>query len=371
MEKHEEGSDVKAQEIIQKHEHLFRYMDYTVHTLRENEQRGKASNVSWCGEHLDEISQKHGIDLNNVLITIIDADSWVPPLYITKVEEYMSANPDNKDLAIFVPAQIFTRNYLEVPVFTRIYDHTHSMSQLSNMRSFSNLIFPISNYSLSYNLIKFIGFWDTCQDAIGEDFHTNQKAHWKTQGKSFNVPIYVPFNQVNVQTGKGYMKDVEARFWQAERHAQGCADVAYNINMLLKTQLWTFKSILMTYFIAECFILPAVMPWIAVSTFLQNNVYFYFWEKPEGIIPIPIMFILMNVSTLLSMSLWGSYEIFKRYTNKKLFHKENESLWRLGEYLIAVSVDITFISIPTFIIAAFRVLMKNREYRVAEKIFTK
>ena len=189
------------------------------------------------------------------------------------------------------------------------------------MKSPFDLIFPISNYSLSYNLIKSIGFWDTCQDAIGEDFHTNQKAFWKTNGKSFNVPIYVPFNQVNVQTGKGYIQDVEARFWQAERHAQGCADVAYNINMLLKTQIWTPKALLIIYYIAECFMIPAIMPWIAFSTFLQNNIFFYFWEKPEGIIPVTYMLIVMNLTTVLSLFFWGFYEIFKRFTNKKLYTK--------------------------------------------------
>jgi hypothetical protein len=83
------------------------------------------------------------------------------------------------------------------------------------MRSNERLIFPISNYSISYSLIKRIGYWDTCADAIGEDFHTTQKAFWKTSGEAFNVPIYVPFNQVNVQTGAGYIEDIKARFWQA------------------------------------------------------------------------------------------------------------------------------------------------------------
>ena len=94
-----------------------------------------------------------------------------------------------------------------------------------------------------------MGFWDTCPDAIGQDFHTTQKAFWKTKGDLVSVPIYVPFNQVNVQTGNGYWSDVEARFWQAERHAQGCADVAYNFNMLLKTKFFSFKSLLIVYYI--------------------------------------------------------------------------------------------------------------------------
>lgn len=53
MEKHEEGSDIKAEKIIKKHEGQFRIMDYSVHKIREHEQKGKASNVSWCGEHLE------------------------------------------------------------------------------------------------------------------------------------------------------------------------------------------------------------------------------------------------------------------------------------------------------------------------------
>ena len=175
------------------------------------------------------------------------------------------------------------------------------------MRSCLNLIFPISNYSISYNLIKRIGFWDTCQDAIGEDFHTNQKAFWKTNGEAFNVPIYVPFNQVNVQTGEGYIQDVEARFWQAERHAQGCADVAYNLQMIQKTKLVTLKSLTMVYYILECFCLPALVPWVGISSFLQNNIFFYLWEAPPGIIPVDIMVWLINITTLLTFVFYGFF----------------------------------------------------------------
>lgn len=42
----------------------------------------------------------------------------------------------------------------------------------------------LSNYSMSYNLIKRVGFWDTVEEAIGEDFHTFQKVMWKTGGEA-------------------------------------------------------------------------------------------------------------------------------------------------------------------------------------------
>jgi hypothetical protein len=79
------------------------------------------------------------------------------------------------------------------------------------------------------------------------------------------------------------------------------------------------------------------------------------------------MYLLVNLTTFLSFFFWGAFEIFKRYTNTRVFNKKNESLWRLLEYPITVSIDLAVIAIPTFVIAAFRVLMKNRVYRVAEK----
>ena len=90
--------------------------------------------------------------------------------------------PRLMDNGIFCAPQIYTRNNLDVPIANRIYDIMHSFVHLSNLQAvwFS---FPLSNYSLSYSLIKRIDFWDTNSDAIGEDFHTCQKSFWKTSGR--------------------------------------------------------------------------------------------------------------------------------------------------------------------------------------------
>jgi len=49
--------------------------------MRQFEQKGKSSNVSWCGENLEPFFQKNMIDPDNVFLTIIDADSWAPNIY--------------------------------------------------------------------------------------------------------------------------------------------------------------------------------------------------------------------------------------------------------------------------------------------------
>ena len=48
MEAHEPGSEEKAHELIQRFKQYFRIIDFSHHHIRENEQKGKASNVSWC-----------------------------------------------------------------------------------------------------------------------------------------------------------------------------------------------------------------------------------------------------------------------------------------------------------------------------------
>jgi len=62
-----------------------------------------------------------------------------------------------------------------------------------------------------------------------------------------SVPIYIPFNQVNIATGKGYFKDIEAKFWQTERHGRAITDVSYALSMFFKNPFnWrSFISTLM------------------------------------------------------------------------------------------------------------------------------
>ena len=54
---------------------------------------------------------------------------------------------------------------------------------MQNLGSPMQLGFPISNYTMSLALLERIDFWDTTEDAIGEDFHMFVKAYFKTNGQ--------------------------------------------------------------------------------------------------------------------------------------------------------------------------------------------
>jgi hypothetical protein len=108
----------------------------------------------------------------------------VPAIYLREVDMHLTSgdNYARRHKFIYAPNQIYTRNHLDVPIFTRTFDQLHSSMHHSNLLSIFDASFPLSNYTLSFNMIKRIGFWDTCADAIGEDFHTTMKAYWKCHG---------------------------------------------------------------------------------------------------------------------------------------------------------------------------------------------
>ncbi len=55
MEAHEKDSDQKGQRLVEKYKSKFRFINFSMHHIRQYEQKGKASNVSWCVEHLGPI----------------------------------------------------------------------------------------------------------------------------------------------------------------------------------------------------------------------------------------------------------------------------------------------------------------------------
>lgn len=218
---------------------------------------------------------------DNLFLTIIDVDSWAPDVYFDEVEDHIRDNWEERHINIYQPPQVFTRNHLEVPVISRVYDYMHSSMHAANLFSFADITFPLSNYTLSFNLTKRMGFWDTVEEAIGEDFHTTQKAIWKTKGEAKAIPIYAPFNQLNLATGSGYCADLEARFWQAERHARGLGDIAYTINMLIK-EPFKLRTFWMSLVVFEIFFLPAFVPWVFLSLTYQSQIlYKYTKASPE------------------------------------------------------------------------------------------
>ena len=56
---------------------------------------------------------------------------------------------------------------MEVNVIIRTYDDMYSSMHASSLITPCGVTFSLSNYTLSYSLVKRVGFWDTVEEAIG------------------------------------------------------------------------------------------------------------------------------------------------------------------------------------------------------------
>ena len=320
MEAGEENSDQKAKVLINRFKNKFRGITFTRHELRAHEAKGKASNVSWCAEHMPPTFEKLMIPKEDVMIAVLDADSWAPSLFFEEIDQYLQKNPENKHKICFGGPQIYTRNNLDVTFIVRVSDMMHSYIHMANIPPIF-FSFPLSNYSVSYVLMEKIGFWDTCADAVAEDFHTGQKIYWKTGGDCILAPIYVPFNQLSLKVDGGFCKNFAAKFWQAERHTEGIEDVSYNLKMLFNKP-FRFKNIIMTYFVFETFTLPALIPWCMFFIIAR-----YIVMSEEGFSGDGWAFswifvnVVINVINIFSIAAYGVYEIYKRKTNKEIYER--------------------------------------------------
>lgn len=134
---------------------------------------------------------------------------------------------------------------------------------------------------------------------------------------------------------------------------------------MLFTQKFRLMNLVVFYQIFETFTLPAILPWVFISLMLQSNILFMGISQPPELISQSNLSILFNIMSIGSTVGYLLYEIMKRRSNKIIYKRENESLWRLIEYPLLFVVNLFSMSVPTFVIAAFGTLFGKREYIVA------
>ena len=138
-----------------------------------------------------------------------------------------------------------------------------------------------------------------------------EKAFWKTEGKIEAIPIFAPFNQLGIQTGKGYWADIKARFWQAERHARGVSDVPYNINMLIKRPM-RWRTLVAAFHVIESYMLPALIPWALTAMTYEYNILFKYTNHSPLLISQSHFSPFYTYNTILLYLAFLSYYVQKR-----------------------------------------------------------
>ena len=148
------------------------------------ESPGKASNANHGARAAVKRAASLGFPAARVMVTCMDADAHVPPLYVT-LDDAAAAAADDPHARVYAAPIVFERNAGAVPALTRVHDAMWSAMAAQNLGSSLGLGFPISNYTMSASLLRAVDFWDLHDDAIGEDLHMFLKAYFKTGGECF------------------------------------------------------------------------------------------------------------------------------------------------------------------------------------------
>lgn len=247
----------------------------------------------------------------------------------------------------------------------RSFDHYHSFAHSNNLISYFEFGSPFSNYTFSYNLIKEVGFWDKNAEALAEDMHTLSKLIWRTDGRARSIPIYTSFNQLNLEQPDSNWSNIKGKWNQVLRHAYGIHEVSYNMYEFANCKKKTLRGwCFILYFIdimlvSNCIGIPMILTFQVFTLFGSTNPYFLAHSATLDF--------LLKVCLVLNALVLLTYDVFKRYTNKRYYKKENESYWRFFEIFVFLTIGIHFFIYPTFLIASVVGFYKNIEYKTSEK----
>eukprot|EP00811_Abedinium_folium_P032746 NODE_5766_length_1737_cov_4.998758.p1 GENE.NODE_5766_length_1737_cov_4.998758~~NODE_5766_length_1737_cov_4.998758.p1 ORF type:complete len:444 (+),score=114.44 NODE_5766_length_1737_cov_4.998758:3-1334(+) len=200
---------------------------------------GKASNLKWAVQTFYN-DHKLEVTLENVVLTVADADVLFHPRYFTSLtqdfRELRSTCSPQEAWSMWQAPQLPYLNFYEAPVCSRAWGYISSYYEFGGIAGldmgFNHLCF--SAYSLPLKLALKAQAWDG--DIIAEDHHATIKCmlyalHTRACGTDVPTvkirPIYLPVKSTAVVSPDGYMATFVERWHQAKRHAQGVAESSY------------------------------------------------------------------------------------------------------------------------------------------------
>lgn len=199
------------------------------HTLLEGEVAGKSSNLAYSAKEIQPKINEAGIDKDNLIITVCDADVAIHPKYLANLSYQFLTSP-NRYQRFWQAALLFYNNIWRVPMPVRVIHTIYSIQQVADlMRPKSN--FNYSTYSVSWKLVEAAGFWDT--DVIAEDWHLFFKCFFSQKGQLEVESVFLPLF-ADAAEGQTYFQSLLTQYSQNRRWAWGVTDVSYAFKQFLR-----------------------------------------------------------------------------------------------------------------------------------------
>ena len=194
-----------------------------------NEVVGKGGNITYAGRQVHKHLEAKGIDIENVIVTTLDADNRPHKTYFSYVTYEYIIHPEPRHVA-FQPLALYLNNIWDVPAPMRVVATGNSFwNIIVSLRP--HLLRNFASHSQSMAALVDMDFWST--RTVVEDGHQFWRSYFRYDGHYDVVPIYVPIYQDAVLSDT-YRKTLKAQFVQVCRWAYGASDVPYVATRLFR-----------------------------------------------------------------------------------------------------------------------------------------
>ena len=364
MEEREgDAARIRSKHLTEEFQNKFASILTTYHVLTPDEIIGKASNEAHAASEITKVTRQKGIDPKNVLITVCDADSLIPPQYLSYLTYEYLKDPDRIYHFYWGPVLLYN-NFWKLSIPIRVQAIMASVLRLAFLSQKDDLI-QISTYSTSLWLLEEVGYWD--RDIIPEDWHIWLQAFFKYGEKVKTLPIYLPITGDAIMA-KGWFDTFKNRYDQERRWAWGVTDIPYAIRRFFDTPhirpMLKLKKILLIFEVHMLW--PTSFFILTVSGWIPSLVNPTFKRTVMGLILPQVSSLIMTMATiLLFVILYFDYRMREKVKIKTpIIHIP---LMFIQWYLMPV-ISFVFSSLPALEAHTRLLLGKKLEYKVTEKI---
>lgn len=363
MEAREDDIKSKANIIINEFKNTFGEILATFHPDIEGEVKGKSSNESYASKVAYKKLINTGlININFATISSVDADSIFDKQYFSYLTYKFLSDPLRYN-KFWQSATVFYNNIWRVPIPTRIISFFGSLWRTAILVQKDRLV-ANSTYSLSFLMLKNIGFWDV--DVIPEDYRIFFKAFYKLGGKLWVEPIFLQ-TSMDAPLSSGFIKSLNNKYNQERRWSWGVSDDPLFIKWWLTVPNVPFvrKTVMLYNVLLDHFLWPVnwfiitiaanIMPFI--NPVFSRTTLGYNLPRLSGLILTSCLFALMTMIVV---------DFRNRHKTNSL-SKIHQLLFPL-EFILLPIVGFFLSTLPAIISHTQLMLGKRLEYKVTEKL---
>ncbi len=363
MEEREKEASGRADTLIREYKHIFGHIFATYHPDLPSEVKGKSSNEAYAGKvAYHKLFEKGDLDINYATVSSVDADSIFHKEFFAHLTYKFLTDPLRYN-KFWQSATVYHNNIWKVPAPTRIISFFGSLWRTALLAQGDRLI-TNATYSLSYKLLKQIGFWDV--DVIPEDYRIFFKAFFALRGQVHVEPIFLR-TSMDAPHSTSYFNSLRNKYDQERRWAWGVSDDPLFIKWWLTVPDVPFfrKTSLLFHVLLDHVLWPTNWFIVTIAANIMALLNPIYSRTSLGFYLPQLAGILLNTCLLaLVIMLYLDYKNRPENTHLPLKRK---ILFPL-EFLLMPIVGFFLSALPALISHTQLMLGKRMEYKVTEKV---